>query len=170
MSKAIAFCLSPAPTKETENKIDSKIIKNEKQQKQFYSEAFAKNDFNWWKNEFENLEQKIAKSDSDEKFMNIRLKNYLSLVAYSYSNSALNNRRLPEADKFLSIYKLVDHTNSEHAYLRTKYFMIMNNPAEAEKALNEAAKLGFSDTERLRTETLFFILKNSESYKKITGH
>ncbi len=168
MSEAIQFCLTPTAVK-NENTISKKIIETEKQQKQFYSEAFLKNDFNWWKNEFKNLEQKIAKSSGDEKFMNIRLKNFLSLAAFSYSNSALNNRRLPEADKFLSIYKLVDPDNSEHAYLRTKYFMLMNNTAEAEKTLNEAAALGFSDAERLRAETVFITLQNSEGYKKITG-
>jgi hypothetical protein len=169
MSKAITFCLSPAPSQKNENTIDKKIIGREKKQKQFYSEAFVKNDFNWWKNEFKNLEQRIAKNNGDEKFMNIRLKNFLNLVAFSYSNSALNSRRLPEADKFLSIYKLVDPTNSEHAYLRTKYFMMMNNSVEAEIALNEAAALGFADAERLRSETLFITLQNTEGYKKITG-
>ncbi len=168
MSEAIQFCLTPYATK-NETAIDKKIIETEKQQKQFYSEAFVKNDFNWWKNEFNKLEQKIAKSSGDEKFMNIRLKNFLSLVAFSYSNSALNNRRLPEADKFLSIYKLVDLKNSEHAYLRTKYFILLSNPVEAEKTLNEAAELGFSDAERLRTETLFITLQNTVAYKKITG-
>ncbi len=168
MSEAIQFCLTPYATI-NETAIDKKIIETEKQQKQFYSEAFVKNDFNWWKNEFKNLEQKIAKTIGDEKFMNIRLKNFLSLVAFSYSNSALNNHRLPEADKFLSIYKLVDPDNAEHAYLPTKYFMMMNNSAEAEKALNEAAALGFSDAERLRAETVFITLQNSEGYKKITG-
>ncbi|MGE3825911.1 MAG: hypothetical protein AB7G44_16935 [Bacteroidia bacterium] len=170
MSEAITFCLSPTPSKEIGNTIDKKIIEREKQQKQFYSEAFAKNDLNWWKNEFKNLEQRIAKTNGDEKFMNIRLKNFLSLVAFSYSNSALNSRRLPEADKFLSIYKLVDPDNAEHAYLRTSYFMMMNNTAEAEKALNEAAALGFADAERLRAETLFIALQNTEGYKKIAGY
>ncbi len=168
MSEAIQFCLTPTEVN-NENTISKKIIETEKQQKQFYSEAFVKNDSNWWKNEFKNLEHTIAKSNGDEKFMNIRLKNFLSLAAFSYSNSALNNRRLPEADKFLSIYKLVDPDNAEHAYLRTKYFMLMNNTTEAEKTLNEAATLGFSDAERLRTETLFITLQNSEGYKKITG-
>lgn len=168
MSEAIQFCLAPVAVK-NENTISKKIIETEKQQKQFYSEAFVKNDFNWWKIEFKSLEQKIAKSNGDEKFMNIRLKNFLSLAAFSYSNSALNNHRLTEADKFLSIYKLVDPTNSEHAYLRTKYFILLSNPVEAEKALNEAAVLGFSDAERLRTETVFITLQNSEGYKKITG-
>lgn len=168
MSEAIQFCLTPVVVK-NENTISKKIIETEKQQKQFYSEAFVKNDFSWWKNEFNKLEQKIAKSNDDEKFMNIRLENFLSLVAFSYSNSALNNKRLPEADKFLNIYKLVDPANSEHAYLRTKYFMLINNTSEAEKALNEAAALGFSDAERLRSEQLFITLQNTEAYKKITG-
>ncbi len=168
MDEAIKFCLTPLLLK-NEISIDKKIIELEKQRKQFYTEAFVKNDFNWWNNEFKNLEQKIAKSSGDEKFMNMRLKNFLSLAAFSYSNSALNNSRLSEADKFLSIYKLVDPTNSEHAYLRTKYFMLMNNTSEAEKALNESAALGFSDAERLRSETIFIKLQNTESYKKITG-
>lgn len=169
MSEAINFCLTQTLSKGEGTLIDKKIIETEKQQKQFYSEAFVKNDFSWWKNEFKNLEQKIAKSDGDEKFMNIRLKNFLSLAAFSYSNSALNTRKMQEADKFLSIYKLVDPDNAEHAYLRTKYFMLLNNPVEAEKALNEAAALGFSDAERLRTETLFITLQNTEAYKRITG-
>ncbi len=169
MSEAIQFCLTLTLSFGEGTSIDKKIIETEKQQKQFYSEAFVKNEFNWWKNEFKNLEQKILKSNGDEKFMNIRLKNFLSLAAFSYSNSVINNNRLHEADKFLRIYKLVDPKNSEHAYLRTKYFMLMNNTAEAEKALNEAAALGFSDAERLRTETLFITLQNTEAYKKITG-
>ncbi len=166
MSEAIQFCLTPSATK-NETVIDKKIIETEKQQKQFYSEAFVKNDFSWWKNEFNKLEQKIARSSGDEKFMNIRLKNFLSLAAFSYSNSALNTQRLPEADKFLSIYKLVDPKNSEHAYLRTKYFILLSNPVEAEKTLNEAADLGFSDAERLRNEQLFIALQLSEGYQKI---
>ncbi|MCG3165259.1 MAG: hypothetical protein POELPBGB_01021 [Bacteroidia bacterium] len=168
MSEAIQFCLAPVAVK-NENTISKKIIETEKQQKQFYSEAFVKNDFNWWNTEFKSLEQKIAKSNGDEKFMNIRLKNFLSLAAFSYSNSALNTGKMQEADKFLSIYKLVDPDNAEHAYLRTKYFMLLNNTSEAEKTLNEAAALGFSDIERLRSEQLFITLQNTEAYKKITG-
>lgn len=169
MSDAINFCLTLPIYKEEGNTIDKKIIETEKMQKQFYTESVIKNNLNWWETEFKKLEQKIQKSSGDEKFMNIRLKNFLSLVAFSYSNSALNNRLIQEADKFLSIYKLVDPTNSEHAYLRAKYFMLTNNTAEAEKSLYEAAALGFSDSERLKNETVFIMLQNTEIFKKITG-
>ncbi len=168
MQEAIQFCLAPTPSK-TENTIDKKIIDKEKKEKQFYSEAFLKNDFNWWKMEFQNIQQKIEKNRGEEKYMHIRLKNFLSLAAYSYSNSALNKRNIPEADKFLNVYKLVDPANAEHAYLRAKYFMILNNHAEAETALKEAADLDFSDSERIQSEQLFITLQNSEGYKKIIG-
>jgi len=170
MKEAMQFCLAPTPSK-TENTIDKKIIEREKQQKNFYSEAFTKNDFAWWNNEFQKLEQKIANKNSPdaERYMYIRLKNFLSLAAFSYSNSALNSSRLPEADKFLSIYKLVDAKNSEHAYLRAKYFMLKNNAEEAGKALTDAAVLGFDDKERLQAEQLFITLQNTVGYKKIMG-
>ena len=165
--EATQFCLNPIPTK-NKNHFDRKIIDREKQLKQFFTEAFVKNDLNWWSKKFKNLENKISTGkNEDEKFMNIRLKNFLSLAAYSYSNSALNNNRIPEADKFLNIYKLVDPKNSEHAYLRTKYFMIINKTEDAAQALNEAATLGFNDAERLRNEQLFIPLQNSDGYKKI---
>ncbi len=168
MSAAMKFCLTPAQSK-SENTIDKKIIEREKQQKKIYGEAFVKKDLTWWKKEFQSLEQRIETTVADEKYMNIRLKNFLSLAAFSYSNSALSSGKLPEADKFLSIYKSVDPKNSEHAYLRAKYFMLINNSAEAEKALSEAAELGFDDVERLESEQLFITLHNSEGYKKITA-
>lgn len=170
MNEAIQFCLSPTLSAvENKHKIDKKIIEQEKLQKQIYTQAFAKNDFGWWKTDFQNLEQKIKNVKGEEKDMYIRLKNFLSLAAYSYSNAALNNRSFQEADKFLNIYKLVDIKNSEHAYLRAKYFILLNKTAEAEQALIEATELGFNDIERLKNETILLPLQNTNTYQKIVN-
>lgn len=166
--EAIAFSLFPRlPKVEGGNIIDKKIIEQEKMLKQFYADAILKNNPDWWKKDFAELEKKISNSSGETKYMNIRVKNFLSLATYSYSNSALNNNQLQQADKFLSIYKLVDPENSEHAYLRAKYYALTNDATNAGTALNEAAELGFSDKERLQHEQLFIPLQNTEGYKKI---
>lgn len=175
--EAIEFCLNPTLSKSDNSGVSKSTIEKEKQLKSFYTEAFQKNDLTWWKKEFKNLEKKIDVAKGEDRNMNIRLKNFISLLAYSFSNSALKlysysgdidyEYNFSDTPKFIDIYELVDPENSEHAYLRAKYYALKNDDANAGTALNEAAGLGFNDKERLQHEQLFIPLQNTEGYKKI---
>lgn len=123
----------------------------EMQLMQDYGQAIQTNDEKWWASEVQKLNSLTKKSD-DESQMHKRILAYISIACYSISNSALKQNALPEAEKFLRIYKLVDPPNSEHAYLLAVVKMKQGDKNSALAFLKEAVKLGFDDWKRMEKE------------------
>lgn len=73
-------------------------------------QAFQTKDLSWWKNEIAKLN---AKKKSE--LMCERLLGFISLACYSYSNNALQQNNLLQAEHILAIYALADPGNKDCA-------------------------------------------------------
>jgi hypothetical protein len=113
-----------------------------------------------------NKEAQVTK-DKDKSTYDRRLLAYLSLVAFMNANAALNQQALSEAAHALTLYKLVDPTNSEWAYLSACLAMRQQDQTTALANLDEAVKLGFNDLDRIRVQPEFQPLLNDNQFNEL---
>jgi poly(3-hydroxybutyrate) depolymerase len=133
-----------------------------------YSDYFNTKDLKWWKNEVKNLNGFINKSSNqEEKNMVVRLLEYLSLVSYSNSNALIGQNRFKEADKFVEIYTIVDPDNSEAFYLQAFLAAKNNKTDKAISSLEASAELGFSDLNRIESDSVIGKIRNNPKYNSI---
>lgn len=129
--------------------------------------AFEKEDFQWWKSNYSNL-QSLSQNNSlpqEERSMYKRLKGFLGLAAFSFSNSAIQQSDYEKALKFLQIYELVEPKNSEHAYLHAKIYAAKGNWKLTKASMKKAVSLGFTDTLRIQEDKIFKNAPNPNEYK-----
>ncbi|MFI5151223.1 MAG: hypothetical protein ACHQRM_15940 [Bacteroidia bacterium] len=142
--------------------------KNEQSQQDVYARAFREKDMKWWIEEVKRMnEETRTTTDKNKAAYTKRLLAYLSLVAFMNSNAAMNQQALPEASHYLSLYKLVDPTNPEWAYMSAVLAMRKQQPAACMANLKEAVKLGFADLDRVRSQAEFQSLQNDTEFNEI---
>lgn len=137
------------------------MLREQKSQQQLAS-ALGSKDIYWWNNEISQLYKgnKSARSN-EEKRMNQRLLNYLSLMSYLYANANLNHGNPQGANKFLSIYEQVDPTNPEVYFLKAQQKLMLKAPEkEAIELLEKSVKLGFDDPGRIKDLAELYKLSN----------
>ncbi|MBO9700340.1 MAG: hypothetical protein J7604_09040 [Sporocytophaga sp.] len=129
--------------------------------------AFEKEDIQWWKSNYSSLVS-MAQNNTlprEERSMYKRLKGFLGLAAFSFSNSAIQQTDYEKALKFLQIYELIEPKNSEHAYLHTKVYAAKGNWNLAHKSLKKAVSLGFIDIHRVEEDKIFKNAPDQNEYK-----
>ena len=143
------------------------IWKQESELKAFYGEAFQSKNMDWWKQEVASMNKIIKNGKTDEVLMNKRILDYLSLVAYMQTTSALKQQNLLASKMFCQIYLIIDPTNSEAHYLNAITLAIEGKDKETIVALNEAIKNGFKDITRLESDNAFIKMRQTEEFKVI---
>jgi hypothetical protein len=144
------------------------IAKKETDLQSYYSNAISTQTADWWRSQVAIINQKInATSDNEEKFMYKRVLNYLSLADYMNVSGALKAGQFEQADKFNTIYALVDPENPEHAYISATLSMKKGKPQDAISYLEKAAELGFAEPDRLEGDTVMTSLKQNDKYSQI---
>jgi hypothetical protein len=140
----------------------------EQLQQEEYGKEIQEKDISWWTAEVNRLNQESKTSKDKEKAgYNKRILAYLSLVTFMNANSAMKQDALPQAEHFLTLYRLIDPTNSEWAYLTACLNMRKNDPAGAMNALEEAVKLGFNDLDRIGAQKEFASLQNDTRFNEL---
>ncbi len=134
--------------------------------RKFWS-AFEKEDMQWWKSNYSNLLTLSQNSmlSREERSMYKRIKGFLGLAAFSFSNSAIQQTDYEKALKFLQIYELVEPENSEHAYLQAKVYAAKGNWKLAHSSLKKAVSLGFTDNLRVDEDKIFKDAPDKREYK-----
>ncbi len=146
----------------------NEIATEETELQSFYINAVNTQAVEWWKTQVSLINQKInTTTDKEEKLMYKRVLNYLSLAAYMNASGTLKAGQFDQTLKFNTIYALVDPENPEHAYISAILSMKKGKQSEAITFLEEAAKSGFIDAERLESDTVMLSLKQQEKYPKI---
>jgi len=147
-----------------------KQIENDYQKEQslqqHYQKSILEKDIEWWDREVKSINTLIEKGNS-ESFLYKRINSYLSIVAYSYSNNALNRNLLEDAARYISVYKLVDPTNPEADYMQSILYVRKADLNEALVALEKAVDLGFKDIERMQNDTDIVKLTSFKAYYDI---
>jgi hypothetical protein len=134
----------------------AKALETETRMQSFFRNNFASQSTGWWNDQINILIENSKNAPTvEERLMNKRLLNYLSLVAYMYSDNALKNGKLAEAQNYLFIYEKVDPENTEVYYLKAVYYAMQNRKDLALDELKKAVKLGFDDFERIYKDSHF---------------
>ena len=133
-----------------------------------YGKKIQEKDMAWWVIEVKRLnDENKASKDAEHVGENKRLLAYLSLVSFMNANAALNQNALVQAEQFLALYRLVDPSNSEWAYLLACLRMRQNDTSHALAALDESVKLGFNDVDRARSQREFQPFLNDDKFNEI---
>jgi hypothetical protein len=158
---------SSAPYLEARKK-EKEASAAEQSQQDVYAKEFQQKDLVWWKGEIARLQTEIKSSkDKDRASTDKRLLAFLSLVAFMNTNAALKEDARPQAEQFLTIYRLVDPTNSEWAYLSACLDMRNSNTSSALANLEQAVSLGFNEVERARSQQEFQALLNDAKFNEV---
>ena len=98
-----------------------------------------------------------------------RLLNYMSMLSYVFSESALKSNDLKMAEKYLSIYKKADPNNPDYYFFNACVFANKNMEKEALKSLNKAVEFGFFDTSKLKAEKCFSNINKLTEFESIVA-
>jgi hypothetical protein len=155
------------PYKEARTK-ESQEGRLEQSRQEEYGKKIQEKDMAWWVEEVRRLQNEDNTSkDAVRVGENKRLMAYLSLVSFMNANGALNQDALVQAEQFLALYRLVDPSNPEWAYLLTCLRMRQNDIPHALDALRESVALGFNDVDRVRSQKEFQPVLNDEKFNEI---
>jgi len=144
------------------------ILQTELMNEQKMSEAFVNADLKWWQKEINRIRDQ-SKSNPDEQQSKSaqRMLAYIGLAAYSYSNRAINSGPIQTALKYINIYKYIEPDNPEHAYLMAILLVKEGKMAEAIVSLQNAAQLGFSDSQRLLNDPALSPLQQNPGFNDL---
>jgi len=145
------------------------LLKQEEQKwQQTYARALESKDAGWWRNTLAQLSERQRKAKTPPgKLMVRRLYNYLSLMAYLYTDGSLKNDQTAAAGKFLMIYEKADPTNPEVYFLKAQLYAMTGNRKAIIPSLQKAADNGFKDTKRMEKNARFSGLHQTDSFRKI---
>ena len=138
----------------------------EKMQKK-YAESFTSKDITWWQKQIENLNKQAKSTSKERSQLSIRLKNYISLVAFSTTSSALQSNNEINAENYVKIYKMVDPENPDMFYLTACLLSTEGEVDSAVEMLYKAIEKGFTDVSRLQKDPMLELVRMSESYQKL---
>lgn len=127
-----------------------------------YMQAFAGKDMEWWTAELQKLNE--TGTQQSEQLMKKRLLAFLGVMAYMISDRAVNEKDIEGSAKYLEIYRTLEPTNPEHAYLEAKRRMMMNEQSMAINYLRLAVVFGFADKDRLFNEPVFIPLQSNPEF------
>ena len=143
-------------------------IQTETQMQQELLQQFQTQDGAWWAAKIAGLNKsaRSAKTVSEQQLYK-RLLNYLGLVGYMGTNSALQHGDLVKASSYLKTFKLADPENPDVCYLSAVYYIKSNDTKNAMASLHQAIKLGYNDYAQLATDPVFATLQNDNDFKEI---
>jgi|SRR6185312_266276 len=125
-------------------------------------------DKTWWNDKLGVMRKSIQRdSVSPEALQTQRMLGYLSLAMYMGADGELKEHNYAAASYFVGLYALVDPKNPEHSYLSACLAMTNHNSTKAMEMLQDAVKLGFSDSKRLQYDSNFVSLHNAPEFKKL---
>ncbi|MGH2563344.1 MAG: hypothetical protein ACRDE5_02445, partial [Ginsengibacter sp.] len=130
------------------------LLTEEQNIKAMYEQQFQHGDMNYWTKTISSVKSK-AKAKTPEGAMYQRLEAYLSLAFYSISNQLIKGNQNNDAGYFVSLYKMVDPTNSEAWYFSAILNARNNNAKATEDDLLKAVANGFTDKNRLMQQPEF---------------
>jgi hypothetical protein len=140
----------------------------EAQKQDEYSKAYTTRGLNWWTAEISKLNTRANKaSKSSEKQSAKRLLAYVSLMSFSYVNTALNQQNWEAASVFVQIYGMADPENPDCHYFTACLYA---NTGKEQKAIDELKKsiaLGFGDRNKLENDPLLGKLREQRGFEKL---
>jgi hypothetical protein len=120
---------------------------------QGYLLALRERDTLWWRNEIRGLNEKISRgSNGMMQPVYNRIKSFISIAAYSNCNSSLRQNDLRMAEKYISVYRVVDPGNPDGYYFNALFLLKSGQENAAAVSFRKAVSLGFTDFKKAREE------------------
>lgn len=138
--------------------------------KNTYNTALVTQSAEWWETEIKKLEKE---SKTDKTGMSSRLIGHISLACYSLTGKYLYSTPggdLQNADRALKIYKLADPPNKDRAYFQAVYYAKAKQADKVVPALEEALRLGYTGTGKMKVEDAFTGLNSPEVNNFLNSH
>ncbi len=121
--------------------------------RQGYAAALTEKDTIWWRNEMVALDERISSQRNTQlQPVYTRIKNFISMAAYSNCNRALSQHDLSEAEKLVAIYHVADPSNPDVYYFKSLLLSEKGQENEAILYYRKAVELGFSDFQKAKQE------------------
>ncbi len=125
-------------------------------------------DQTWWNDKVTAMRKSIqTDTTSPEALQTERMLGYLSLAMYMGASGEFKEHNYQAASYFVGLYTLVDPKNPEHSYLSACLAMTNHTTDKALEMLQDAVKLGFSDSKRLKQDSNFVSLHDTPEFKKL---
>lgn len=99
--------------------------------------------------------------------MHVRVRDKLSLIAYSSLNRAIQSGQPDQCRYFSSLYLAVDPGNSEAWYLAAIVFAREGQMGQALESLETALDRGFTDRQRMESEVAFRPIQTDNRYQSL---
>ena len=146
---------------------DADMLAREMNDEQEFGKQFTVADISYLKEKISYLQKsKTSKQNFALKKLCARELNYISMMGFVYSESALNQNNLPAAKHFLEIYESADATNPDVWYLKAIYFSKSGDINSAFVSLKKSAQLGFADINKLKNENSFLSIQNENGFQE----
>ena len=139
----------------------------ESQKQQEFMAAFENKQDNWWNAELKKLDIDSKDQNSLKSNTAKRIKGYISLSCYSYSNRALQNQNWKYAALFTNIYQKVDPENADCYYSLACLYANTNAKEKAIASLQTAIKYGFANKNKLQNDGLLNSLHGMPEFDKL---
>ena len=145
-------CKESPDYKSASEKLNKALILESRLQKGYIS-ALNLKDTIWWSNEIRKLNQEIDQVEDPFRLSAYkRVKSFISMAAYSLSNSSLKANDLTRAQKITGIYQMIDPGNPDAYYFRALYYLKTGQYQMAMDLFTKAVNTGFSDFQKARQE------------------
>ncbi|MCX6352938.1 MAG: hypothetical protein NTX03_13940 [Bacteroidetes bacterium] len=166
-NKEVATRLSTIQNSDALKKAISQNAENTKKENEIIRRymQYMDADISWWKNEISQtkIKAKTANTTAEVGIYKRILAN-ISIISYSKTNQALQSNALADAEKFVTIFRLVDDGNPDVDYLNAILEAKKGNSDMAINHLKAAIKNGFTDKQKLLKESAFEKLKTSKQF------
>jgi predicted esterase len=131
----------------------NQAISLETRLQQGYISALREKDTLWWRNEIKGLNKKISQSDDNSlKPLYKRIKNFVSMAAYSFCSNALTQDDLVIAASYIAIYQIIDPGNPDGYYFKALLVSKRGQINEAVQYYKKAVELGFNDFKKAQQD------------------
>ena len=151
-----------------DNAKDRELEKKEVQQQQMLARAMEEKSWKWWQQKILALQSNSNKAVlPEEKLVNERLVNYLSMISYIYTERALKSNQTNTAEKYLKIYEMADPDNPDVFFFKAVRFAMLKQDKQALVSLQKALDKGFEELSRINDYRVFDHLRNNPDFKKV---
>lgn len=134
------------PEYKAEIELRTQSFNVENEWKQGLINSFTSQDTVWWRKQVAELEQRINSSgDVYSRQMFMRVKGFLGIVAYTFTNDIIMRNQMEQAQRLISIYQIIEPANADAMFFKAIMFDRQKKPSEALLYMKKARELGFSD-------------------------
>jgi hypothetical protein len=119
--------------------------------KKSYMEDINSGDSTWWNSEIKSLNERISNNkDVVTKQMYCRIKGFLGIVCYSYTNQAVMSNNIGLSNKYFFIYEKLEPKNPDLFFFKALLLDKNNQPEKAVIMLKKAIEYGFTNEKKIR--------------------